>query len=445
MDAFTTHTGIGVPLRRSNVDTDQIIPAVYLKRVTRTGFEDGLFVSWRAGPVVRPQHPAVRPRLGAGRRPRLRHRLVARARRLGADGLRVPRRDLLAVRRHLPWQLGQGGLLAAQVEQPDVELLWKLLENQPGHRADRRPAGEDGQAADLTVPFDIDDYTRWRLLEGLDDIGLTLRHADEHRRVRGRPPVPPADDDRLNTPTLNGPGGQQLLALQRVPSGGRCAIPLPSAHMNKSQLVDALADRLGDRKTAATAVDALLQIVVDTVRSGDTVSLAGFGVFESRARAARTGRNPRTGESVAVPATTVPAFRPGTGFRNAVAGDDAADVAEPAPAPAVEDAAPAQAPAPPRRRRRAASATNGSGDGASLNGAVDLSAVPTTTLLAEPPAAADEKPAAKKPTAKKPAAAKPAEKKAAAKKAELKVDAKPAAKSSTKSDTKKGKKGKKGK
>jgi len=215
--------------------------------------------------------------------------------------------------------------------------------------------------------------------------------------------------------------------------------------MNKSQLVDALADRLGDRKTAATAVDALLQIVVDTVRSGDTVSLAGFGVFESRARAARTGRNPRTGESVAVPATTVPAFRPGTGFRIAVAGGDVADVAE----PAVEDAAPAEAPAPPRRRRRAASATNGSGDGASLNGAVDLSAVPTTTLLAEPPAAADEKPVAKKPTAKKPAAAKPAEKKAAAKKAEPKVDAKPAAKAdakaSTKAEAKKGKKSKKGK
>jgi DNA-binding protein HU-beta len=212
--------------------------------------------------------------------------------------------------------------------------------------------------------------------------------------------------------------------------------------MNKSQLVDALADRLGDRKTAATAVDALLQIVVDTVRSGDTVSLAGFGVFESRARAARTGRNPRTGESVAVPATTVPAFRPGTGFRNAVAGDDAADVAEPAPAPAVEELAPAEAPAPPRRRRRAKSATNGSGDGASLNGAVDLSAVPTTTLLAEPPAAADEKPVAKK-------AKKPAEKKAAAKKAEPKVDAKPAAKAdakaSTKAEAKKGKKGKKGK
>jgi len=148
--------------------------------------------------------------------------------------------------------------------------------------------------------------------------------------------------------------------------------------MNKSQLVDALADRLGDRKTAATAVDALLQIVVDTVRSGDPVSLAGFGVFESRARAARTGRNPRTGESVAVPATTVPAFRPGTGFRNAVAGDGTADVAE--PAAAEESPAPAEEPAPRRRRSSRAPATNGSGDGVALNGAVDLSSVPTTTL-----------------------------------------------------------------
>src|SRR3954452_1343234 len=93
--------------------------------------------------------------------------------------------------------------------------------------------------------------------------------------------------------------------------------------MNKSQVVDALTDRLGDRRIAATALDAVLQIVVDTVRAGDSVSLAGFGVFESRARAARTGRNPRTGESVVVPATTVPAFRPGTGFRSAVAGDEA--------------------------------------------------------------------------------------------------------------------------
>jgi DNA-binding protein HU-beta len=209
--------------------------------------------------------------------------------------------------------------------------------------------------------------------------------------------------------------------------------------MNKSQLVDALADRLGDRKTAATAVDALLQIVVDTVRSGNSVSLAGFGVFESRARAARTGRNPRTGESVAVPATTVPAFRPGTGFRNAVAGDGAADAAEPA---AAEEAPAAEEPAPRRRRSSRAPATNGSGDGAALNGAVDLSSVPTTTLLAEPPAV-DEKPAkAKKPAAKKADGAKPA----AAKKSTPKADAKPASKSDAKADTKKGKAaGKKGK
>jgi DNA-binding protein HU-beta len=139
--------------------------------------------------------------------------------------------------------------------------------------------------------------------------------------------------------------------------------------MNKSQLVDALADRLGDRRTAATAVDALLQIVVDTVRSGDSVSLAGFGVFESRARAARTGRNPRTGEAVEVPATTVPAFRPGTGFRNAVAGDTA--------------------PAAPARAARGAAVTNGAGGTAvatTVNGSADLEAPATATVLTDAPA-----------------------------------------------------------
>jgi DNA-binding protein HU-beta len=139
--------------------------------------------------------------------------------------------------------------------------------------------------------------------------------------------------------------------------------------MNKSQLVDALADRLGDRRTAATAVDALLQIVVDTVRSGDSVSLAGFGVFESRARAARTGRNPRTGEAVEVPATTVPAFRPGTGFRNAVAGDTA--------------------PAAPARAARGAAVTNGAGGATvatTVNGSADLEAPATATVLTDAPA-----------------------------------------------------------
>ena len=88
--------------------------------------------------------------------------------------------------------------------------------------------------------------------------------------------------------------------------------------MNKTQLVDALAERLGDRRTAVAAVDGLLETIVDRVRSGEPVALTGFGVFEGRARAARTARNPRTGVAVAVPATTVPAFRPGAGFRAAV-------------------------------------------------------------------------------------------------------------------------------
>ncbi len=106
--------------------------------------------------------------------------------------------------------------------------------------------------------------------------------------------------------------------------------------MNKSQLVAALEARLGDRRTAATAVDGLLETIVDTVRTGESVSITGFGVFESRARAARTARNPRTGETVHVPATTVPAFRPGVGFRTAVNGAGAAPALVAAAAPVVE-------------------------------------------------------------------------------------------------------------
>src|SRR5688572_15589287 len=131
--------------------------------------------------------------------------------------------------------------------------------------------------------------------------------------------------------------------------------------MNKAQLVDALAERLGDRRTAATAVDGMLETIVDAVRGGDSVSLTGFGVFEGRARAARVARNPRTGEPVPVEATTVPAFRPGAGFRSAVGGGAApapratarrdpaaaadsatADTATAAPAPEAEVEAPAQ-------------------------------------------------------------------------------------------------------
>ncbi|MCE3555758.1 HU family DNA-binding protein [Pseudonocardia sp. RS11V-5] len=116
--------------------------------------------------------------------------------------------------------------------------------------------------------------------------------------------------------------------------------------MNKTQLVDALAARLGDRRTAASAVDGVLDIIVDTVGSGGSVTLTGFGVFEARARAARVARNPRTGETVPVPPTTVPAFRPGTAFKTTVAGNDGAA--------ATAKKAPARNPRPATRATRAA-------------------------------------------------------------------------------------------
>ena len=140
MEKFTVHTGIAVPLRRSNVDTDQIIPAVYLKRVTRTGFEDGLFNAWRDDPAFVLNDPAYAGRLDPRRRARVRHRLVARARRVGAAGLRVPGRHRAVVRRHLPRQRPQGGLLPVVLPEkpsrscgscsrsgPDVELTVDLV------------------------------------------------------------------------------------------------------------------------------------------------------------------------------------------------------------------------------------------------------------------------------------------------------------------------------
>ncbi|MFQ6170199.1 3-isopropylmalate dehydratase small subunit [Oryzobacter sp. R7] len=178
MEKFTSHTGLGVPLRRSNVDTDQIIPAVYLKRVTRTGFEDGLFAAWRADETF----VLNDPRYAAG------SVLVA-----GPDF------GTGSSREHAVWALmdygfrvvissrfadifrgnsGKGGLLTAQCAQDDVELLWKLLENEPGTSVTVDLESRTVTAGDLVAPFEVDDYTRWRLLEGLDDISLTLRHAD---------------------------------------------------------------------------------------------------------------------------------------------------------------------------------------------------------------------------------------------------------------------------
>jgi len=178
MEKFTTHTGIGVPLRRSNVDTDQIIPAVYLKRVTRTGFEDGLFSAWRNDesfilnhePFSRGSVLVAGPDFGTGSSRE--HAVWA----LLDYGFRV----VISARFAdiFRGNSAKGGLLAAEVAQPDVELLWKLLENEPGTEVTVDLAEKTVQARDLTVSFEVDEYIRWRLLEGLDDIGLSLRHAE---------------------------------------------------------------------------------------------------------------------------------------------------------------------------------------------------------------------------------------------------------------------------
>ena len=178
MDKFTTHTGVGVPLRRSNVDTDQIIPAVYLKRVTRTGFEDGLFSAWRKDPSFVLNTEAYRdgsvlvagPDFGTGSSRE--HAVWA----LMDYGFRVVISSRFAD--IFRGNSGKQGLLAAQVSQDDVELLWKYLENTPGAEITVDLESKQITCGDLVCPFEVDDYTRWRLLEGLDDIGLTLRHVD---------------------------------------------------------------------------------------------------------------------------------------------------------------------------------------------------------------------------------------------------------------------------
>lgn len=196
MEKFTVHTGVGVPLRRSNVDTDQIIPAEYLKRVTRTGFEDGLFAAWRkdetfilnneayaAGSVL-----VAGPDFGTGSSRE--HAVWA----LMDYGFRVVISSRFAD--IFRGNSGKAGLLTAIASQDDVELLWKYLENEPGASVTVDLHARTITAGDIVAPFQVDDYTRWRLLEGLDDIGLTLRHeaaitAYEQGRPRYKPTVAP--------------------------------------------------------------------------------------------------------------------------------------------------------------------------------------------------------------------------------------------------------------
>jgi len=179
MDPFTTHAGVGVPLRRSNVDTDQIIPAEYLKRVTRTGFEDGLFAAWRKDETFILNNPlyaggtvlVAGPDFGTGSSRE--HAVWA----LMNYGFRVVISSRFAD--IFRGNSGKQGLLTAQASQDDVELLWKLLENEPGTEVTVDLQSRTITAKDLVAPFEVDDYTRWRLLEGLDDISLTLRHEAE--------------------------------------------------------------------------------------------------------------------------------------------------------------------------------------------------------------------------------------------------------------------------
>jgi 3-isopropylmalate/(R)-2-methylmalate dehydratase small subunit len=179
VEPFTTHTGVGVPLRASNVDTDQIIPAVYLKRVSRTGFEDGLFSAWRNDPsFVLNQEPyragsvlVAGPDFGTGSSRE--HAVWA----LKDYGFRVVLSSRFAD--IFRGNSGKQGLLAGQVSQEDVETLWKLLESDPGTEVTVDLAERRGRCGEFTFDVGVDDYTRYRLLEGLDDVGITLQSAEQ--------------------------------------------------------------------------------------------------------------------------------------------------------------------------------------------------------------------------------------------------------------------------
>ena len=179
MEKFTTHRGVGVPLKQSNVDTDQIIPAVYLKRVTRTGFEDALFAAWRGDPAFVLNQEAYAPGsvlvagpdfgTGSSREP-----AVWALKDYGFKAVLSPRfADIFR------GNSGKQGLLAAQVAQEDIELIWKILETVPGTEVTVDLVARQARCEDVVVPIEVDDYTRWRLMEGLDDIGLTLKHESE--------------------------------------------------------------------------------------------------------------------------------------------------------------------------------------------------------------------------------------------------------------------------
>ena len=179
MDKISVLTGPAVPLKRSNVDTDQIIPAVFLKRVTKTGYDDALFYAWRQDPdFVVNQPPYAHggiliagPDFGTGSS---REHAVWALRDFGFTAVLSPRfGDIFR------GNSGKQGLLTGTVSEADVEKIWAIIDGDPGIPISVDLTAKTATIGELSVPFEIDDYTRWRLLEGLDDIGLTLR--DEAR------------------------------------------------------------------------------------------------------------------------------------------------------------------------------------------------------------------------------------------------------------------------
>jgi 3-isopropylmalate/(R)-2-methylmalate dehydratase small subunit len=196
MEKISTLTGVAVPMRRSNVDTDQIIPAVFLRRVTKTGYEDALFHAWRQDPdFVLNQEPYKAGKIliagtdfGIGSS---REHAVWALRDYGFSAVLSPRfGDIFS------GNSGKAGFLAGQISEADAEKLWAAIEASPGIEATVDLVARTARVGELSVSFEIDDYTRWRLLEGLDDIGLTLRDEEritefEARRESWRPKTLP--------------------------------------------------------------------------------------------------------------------------------------------------------------------------------------------------------------------------------------------------------------
>lgn len=175
MDKISVFSGVAVPLRRSNVDTDQIIPAVYLKRITKTGFEDALFAAWRGDDSFVLNQPAYKagevliagPDFGTGSS---REHAVWALRDYGFKAVFSSKfADIFR------GNSGKQGLIAGVISEADTESLWQAIEANPGISANVDLAAQTVSVGDLVVNFGIDEYTKWRLLEGLDDIGLTMQ------------------------------------------------------------------------------------------------------------------------------------------------------------------------------------------------------------------------------------------------------------------------------